>query len=143
MANAVLVVEDEAAIREDISRHLEDFGVNVFQAESASGAISKIMRHPEIVLVFTDIRMPGPMDGRDLVLWLQLNHPSIIVMITSGGLGRINAIKDSRVVCASISLPQSLRGTGAARIQRGVSLSNLELAGVSSVIEESPPSVNT
>jgi DNA-binding NtrC family response regulator len=100
LAHTVLVVEDEAVIREDISSHLEDLGLTVFQAESASGAISKIMRHPEIALVFTNIRMPGPMDGRDLVLWLQLNHPRVVVMVATGGFGRINAMKDMRVACA-------------------------------------------
>lgn len=100
MAQAVLVVEDEAIIREDISSHLEECGLTVFQAESASGAISKIMRHREIALVFTDLRMPGPMDGRDLVLWLKLNHPRITVMVATGGFGRTDTMQDLRVACA-------------------------------------------
>jgi DNA-binding NtrC family response regulator len=82
-----------------LTSHLEDLGLIVFQAQGASGAIRKMMRHPEIALVFTDVRMPGPMDGRDLALWLRLNHPGIIVMVAMGGLGRIDAMSDLRVAC--------------------------------------------
>jgi DNA-binding NtrC family response regulator len=99
LAPAVLVVEDEAVIREDLASHLEDLGLTVFQAGSASGAISKILRHPEIALVFTNIRMPGPMDGRDLALWLTLNHRNIVVMVATGGHGRIDTMKHLCVAC--------------------------------------------
>ena len=74
MTHAILVVEDEAVIREDTCGHLEGYGFTVLQAESAWGAICKIMRHPAFALVFTDICMPGPMDGCDLALWIGWCH---------------------------------------------------------------------
>jgi two-component system, response regulator PdtaR len=92
--STILIVEDEIAIRQEICEHLEGCGFAVLQAESASGAISKIMRHPEIALVFTDIRMPGAIDGYDLAMWIRLNHSNIIVMITTGGFGRKHAKRD-------------------------------------------------
>ena len=100
MTRAVLVVEDEAVIREDISSHLEDCGLIVFRAADASEAIGKIIDHPQIALVFTNIRMPGPLDGRDLVLWLRLNRPHIIVMIATGGLVRMESMRELPVACA-------------------------------------------
>jgi CheY-like chemotaxis protein len=78
---AVLIVENEEVVRDDVAGYLEDLGLIVFQAESTSAAVTSIMRHPEIALVFLNIRMPGPMDGHDLAQWLALNHPRIIVMV--------------------------------------------------------------
>jgi CheY-like chemotaxis protein len=94
MRRTVLVVEDETVIRQAICRHLERCGLTVLEAENAIGAIDEIIGHPEIALVFTDIRMPGPMDGYDLVLWIRLNQPKIIVMVTAGGLGHKHLISD-------------------------------------------------
>lgn len=74
--------------------------MTVFPVEGASGAISKIMRHPEIALVFTSISLPGRMDGRDLVLWLKLNHPHVAVMIATHGLARMERMKGLQVACA-------------------------------------------
>ena len=70
MTHAVLIIEDEAVIRQGIFGHLVGCGFTVRQAESASGAIRKVMRHPEVALVFTDIPTPSPMDGCDLKLWV-------------------------------------------------------------------------
>lgn len=113
MARGVLVVEDEEVIREDISSHLEDCGLTVFRAGDAPEAIGKIMDHPQIALVFTNLRMPGPLDGRDLVLWLRLNRPGIIVMIATGGLARIETMKNLPVACAFLKpyKPQAVSDT--------------------------------
>lgn len=110
MARTILVVEDETVIRQDICEHLERCGFTVLQAESASGAVSKIMSHPEIALVFTDIRMPGPMDGHDLALWIRLNHPKIIVMITTGGFRGKHSISELRIEATFLKpyLPQKV-----------------------------------
>ena len=66
----ILVVEDEASVRLAISDYLTEQGFTVLQAAGASGAIDMIALHPEIELVFTDLAMPGDMDGLDLVDWL-------------------------------------------------------------------------
>lgn len=113
MARGVLVVEDEEVIREDISSHLEDCGLTVFRAADAPQAIGKIMDHPQIALVFTNLRMPGQLDGRDLVLWLKLNRPGIVVMIATGGLARVETMKGLPVACAFLKpyKPQAVSDT--------------------------------
>jgi Response regulator receiver domain len=60
---AVLIVEDEHLIRMGAVSIFEDAGFEVHEAGSADAAISILELHQEIRLVFTDINMPGTMDG--------------------------------------------------------------------------------
>ena len=60
---AVLVVEDEYLIRMDTTSSLEAAGFIVYEAENAAEAIRCLELHSEIRLVFTDVNMPGTMDG--------------------------------------------------------------------------------
>ena len=70
----------------------------VLAAENADRALLMLHMHPEIDLVFTDVRMPGQMDGLDLARWLIQNRPDIPVMIATGDLGRATAMHD---LCAA------------------------------------------
>ena len=60
---AVLVVEDEALIRMDVVDQLEDEGFVAFEAANADEAIAHLEAQPQIRILFTDIDMPGSMDG--------------------------------------------------------------------------------
>jgi len=90
----ILVVEDEASIRLAISEYLTEQGFTVFQAAGASGAIDVISHHPEIDLVFTDLAMPGDMDGLDLVDWVLKRRPGLPVFVTSGVWGRVSTMAE-------------------------------------------------
>lgn len=90
----ILVVEDDASVRLAICEHLTQQGLIVFQAASADGAIEMILSEPDIELVFTDLAMPGNMDGLDLVDWLLKNRPGLPVIITSGVWGRVSTMKE-------------------------------------------------
>jgi len=79
-----LVVEDEAFIRFAIIDELEDQGFIVYSAEDADEAIRSIETHPEIALVFTDIDMPGSMDGIKLAAFVRDRWPPIKIIVTSG-----------------------------------------------------------
>lgn len=71
MTNAhitVLVVEDEPLMRMDISDALEDGGFLVLEAANADEAIVILVEHTEIQALFTDIDMPGSMDGLMLAI---------------------------------------------------------------------------
>jgi len=82
--DAVLVVEDEAIIRMNIALHLEDEGFTVFEASNANQAIAVLERHPEIRVVFTDLNMPGSMDGLKLTAYVRDRWPPIRIIMTSG-----------------------------------------------------------
>lgn len=80
----VLVVEDEALIRFTIVDELEAAGFLVFEAASADIAISILEEHPQIRLIFTDVDMPGTMDGLKLAAFVRDRWPPIKIIVTSG-----------------------------------------------------------
>lgn len=80
----VLVVEDEALVRMDIALFLEDEGSRVLEASNADDAISLLDAHPEVRLMFTDIDMPGSMDGLKLAAAVRDRWPPVKIIVTSG-----------------------------------------------------------
>ena len=81
---AVLVVEDEALVRMGIIDLLEDEGFEVFEAENADDAITILVSTPSITILFTDVDMPGVMDGLKLAAAVRDRWPPIRIVITSG-----------------------------------------------------------
>ncbi|WFR94111.1 response regulator [Rhizobium tumorigenes] len=87
MANdrmTVLVVEDEALIRLDIACALEDAGFEVLEAANVAKAVAVLTAHPEICAVFTDVDMPGSMDGLKLAAVVSMQWPNTKIIVTSG-----------------------------------------------------------
>src|SRR6201996_5224602 len=88
-AGTVVVVEDEALIRAVLSDMLQDKGFKVLEAANANEAIEIFEKTSvEIDLVFTDVRMPGSMDGFGLVRWVQSSRPTLPVIVASGDIGK-------------------------------------------------------
>lgn len=81
---AVLVVEDETLIRMDTASCLESAGFIVYEAENAAEAIRSLEAHREIRLIFTDINMPGSMDGLALARYVRGRWPPVKIIVTSG-----------------------------------------------------------
>jgi PAS domain S-box-containing protein len=83
-AETILVVEDEASVRQMMTRTLEDAGYRVLQAAGAAEAIEVVARTPDkISLLLTDIVMPGK-NGRELAELVEELSPGIPVLFTSG-----------------------------------------------------------
>jgi len=68
----------------DIVQALEDHGFEVLEASNADGAIILLNAHPGIRLMFTDIDMPGSMDGLKLAAVVRDRWPPVKIIITSG-----------------------------------------------------------
>ena len=81
---AVLVVEDEVLIRMSIADSLEEAGFTVYEAANADQAIRLLETHPDIRVLFTDIDMPGSMDGLLLAAAVRDRWPPVKIVITSG-----------------------------------------------------------
>ena len=81
---AVLVVEDEALVRLDIADYLSRQGFEVHEAASADDAIAILETVPMIRLLFTDIDMPGSMDGLKLSAAVRDRWPPVHIIVTSG-----------------------------------------------------------
>jgi CheY-like chemotaxis protein len=81
---AVLIVEDNPVIRMDLVDRAEREGFTVYEAGTADHAIAILEAHRHIRLIFTDIEMPGSMDGLKLAAYVRHRWPPIKVMVTSG-----------------------------------------------------------
>jgi len=80
----ILVVEDEPIVRMNALDMFEDAGL---EAETADTALDLLERHgDEVAVLFTDIHMPGSMDGMDLARAVHARWPHIVPVVTSGRL---------------------------------------------------------
>ncbi|MGF9566633.1 response regulator [Neorhizobium sp. BT27B] len=81
---AVLVVEDEALVRMGIVDELEDAGFEVFEAANSVAAIEILIANPRIEVMFTDVDMPGGVDGLKLAASVRDRWPPLTIIVTSG-----------------------------------------------------------
>lgn len=79
----VLVVDDEILVRVVIGGHLRDVGFTVLEVSNVEDAMSLIASQVRIDLVFSDVNMPGTVDGLGLAQWMQTVCPEIPVILTS------------------------------------------------------------
>jgi len=80
----VLVVEDEALVRMDAVDMMEEFGFDVLEACNSDEAIRLLEDRLDVSVVFTDIDMPGPMNGLKLAQAVRGRWPPIKIIVTSG-----------------------------------------------------------
>jgi two-component system NtrC family sensor kinase len=83
-AGTVLLVEDNAEVAEVGKAYFEDLGYRVKQAASAQAGLDLIERDGDIDLVFSDILMPGGMNGLELADTIRRRFPQIMVLLTTG-----------------------------------------------------------
>lgn len=79
----ILLVEDNAGVREYARSALEDLGYAVIEAEDANQALRLIAKKPPITLLFTDVVLPGQMSGRDLAGRVRHKYPDLPVLYTT------------------------------------------------------------
>jgi DNA-binding NtrC family response regulator len=82
---AVLIVEDDAGLREFTAALLEDSELDTIECESAEAALATMLiRGRDVSMVFADVRLPGVMNGVDLAWELKMRWPFLPVILTSG-----------------------------------------------------------
>ena len=81
---AVLIVEDEPLVRLNAVRAIEDAGFEVIEAANADEAIRILENRSDFRVVFTDIQMPGSIDGLKLAHAVRNRWPPIKIIVTSG-----------------------------------------------------------
>ena len=87
----VLVVEDEYFLRLNAILMIEDAGFDVLEAANADQAIEILEARPDVHVIFTDIQIPGSMDGLKLAHAVRGRWPPIKIIATSG---RVNLRTD-------------------------------------------------
>jgi two-component system, response regulator PdtaR len=80
----ILIVEDEYLVRMNAAAMMEDAGFDVLEAGNADEALRLLEGNPDISIVFTDIEMPGSMNGLKLAHAVTGRWPPIRVIATSG-----------------------------------------------------------
>ena len=79
----ILVVEDEELLRLFAADLLEEHGFRVVEARNAAAALKVLEARDDVRLLFTDIQMPGTLDGMDLAREVHQRWPRVLLVITS------------------------------------------------------------
>jgi CheY-like chemotaxis protein len=103
-AQTILVVEDEVFIRMVISEYLRGCGYKVIEAANADEAVT-LLGHSELSvdILFTDIEMPGSMNGFELSEWVRTHRADVDVVLTGNVTRAANAAGE---LCESGPLPK-------------------------------------
>ena len=80
----VLVVKDQVFIRMAALDIVDQAGFDAVEADGADRAIAILETRQHIHLVFTDVDMPGSMDGNKLAHYIRERWPSIMLIVVSG-----------------------------------------------------------
>jgi two-component system, response regulator PdtaR len=105
-APVILIVEDEFLLRLDSAETIESAGFEVIQAANADEAIAILNGRPDIHVVFTDIQMPGSMDGLKLARFVRDRWPPIKIVATSGHV----TVDEDDLPDGSVFLPKPYHG---------------------------------
>lgn len=81
----ILIVEDESLVRLDAAECLRDAGFDVLEATDAAEALEMLAEH-DVDVLFTDINMPGPIDGLELARRVLGRCPGTRLVLTSGAI---------------------------------------------------------
>jgi CheY-like chemotaxis protein len=101
MTILVLVVEDEPIIRMNTVAMIEEAGFEVVEASNADDAIVLLESRPEIRAVFSDIEMPGSMDGLKLIHAIRKRWPPAVLILASGRISPLASDMPERTVFLS------------------------------------------
>jgi DNA-binding NtrC family response regulator len=100
----VLLVEDEVLVRMPIAQYLRDCGYKVIETVNADEAITVLLHKETVVdIVFSDIEMPGAVDGFGLAKWIREHRPGLDVLL-AGTVPR--AVENAQQLCEQGSVPK-------------------------------------
>ncbi len=92
----VLLVEDDAEVRDATAALLSDLGYQVRTAEDPTAALEVARQEPEFDLLVSDVVMPGELSSRDMAQTLQAERPDLPILFISG-YSRDAIVRDGRV----------------------------------------------
>ena len=114
--HSILIIEDDAAVRQLLRLCLEEAGYDVKEATTGRDGTREFRKGP-IDLVITDIFMPN-CDGLDVIRRLRRLHPSLKILAISGGSGTMDYLREAtslgatRVLYKPFVMPTLLRTVG-------------------------------
>ena len=100
----ILVVEDDVLIRMPIAQYLRDCGYRVIEAVNADEAMTVLLHRDTVVdIVFSDVEMPGAMDGFGLAKWIREHRPGTEIVLAGTVPRSVDAAKE---LCEAGPLPK-------------------------------------
>lgn len=90
----ILIAEDDGLVRGVVADYLRDCGFPVAEAGSADEAIRSLRTSERIDIVFSDVQMPGSLDGFALARWVRRERPGVKVILTSGAPRTVGAAEE-------------------------------------------------
>jgi PAS domain S-box-containing protein len=103
----ILVVEDREQVRRFAVRILERLGYSILEAESADEAVEYLQSNDEIDMIFTDIVMPGDMNGRGLAEWVSAQKPAVKILLCTGMESRTGKNRNRKIDFPLLRKPYS------------------------------------
>ncbi|OUR78307.1 hypothetical protein A9Q83_08000 [Alphaproteobacteria bacterium 46_93_T64] len=91
----ILIVDDEEGLRDVTASYLKTLGYTTIAAENADQAIEILGNNRDIDLLFSDVVMPGGIDGYQLASIAHEQWPSLKVLLTSGFTGKEKSLRES------------------------------------------------
>ena len=101
--HTILIVDDEPAIRGFLYDFLSECGFYPLTVASGDEAARLLESGAAVDLVFSDVEMPGRLDGYGLARWVMNHRPGLPVLLASGDLGKANAVQE---LCGAEILPK-------------------------------------
>ena len=80
----MLIVEEDPTVLKRGSENFRKLGFTVSKASNVQEAMGKLEAEETITLLFTDVRLPGPLNGNDLAAWASNYFPWISIILTTG-----------------------------------------------------------
>ncbi|MEC4591919.1 MULTISPECIES: ATP-binding protein [Nitrospirillum] len=104
----VLVVEDDATVSATVSASLKERGFTVLQASRADQALALLQDGDTIDILFSDIVMPGGMNGVELAKVARLLRPDLAVLLTTGYAENLPPLEGMRLLPKPYRMDQLL-----------------------------------
>ena len=109
-SETILIVEDNAEVREVVLKRLDLLGYTTLVAESAPEAVAILQRGERIDLLFSDVVMPGGMSGFDLAKWVRTHRSEVAILLTSGFTGDAAKSGEDDINVRVLAKPYALAG---------------------------------
>ena len=115
----ILVVEDNEKMRQIVVKQLESLGYHVVARASADAGLAVLAGSAPVDLLFTDIVMPGPMDGFQLARIAAASRPGVKILMTSG-FSEARLVADDAITAELRVLSKPYRKQELARTSREI-----------------------
>jgi CheY-like chemotaxis protein len=112
----ILVVEPDALVRTTIAQYLRECGHKVIEGTAADDVLRALETQTRVDVVFSEVQLPGEIDGFSLASRVRQTHPDIDVILTATVTG---AVEKSKELCDEGPIGKPYHPTDLlARIQR-------------------------